>query len=58
VITDTFHQGFTNAMRVTLILPIAVLTVAALACLLIKRRKRAVPPDAARAPHEEAAAPA
>jgi EmrB/QacA subfamily drug resistance transporter len=38
VATLTFHQGFTNAMRVTLILPIAVLALAALSCLLIRRR--------------------
>jgi MFS family permease len=40
VATLTFHQGFTSAMRATLILPIAVLVVAALSCLLVKRRRR------------------
>jgi EmrB/QacA subfamily drug resistance transporter len=40
VFTLTFHEGFTDAMRVTLVLPIAVLAVAALSCLLVKRRKR------------------
>jgi len=37
---DTFHVGYVNAMRPTLVLPIAVLAAAALSCLLIKRRKR------------------
>jgi EmrB/QacA subfamily drug resistance transporter len=41
-IADTFHEGFTNAMRVSLILPIVVLAVAALSCLLIKGRRREV----------------
>src|SRR5262249_38673519 len=36
----TFHEGYTAAMRVTLVLPIAVLGVAALSCLLVKRRNR------------------
>jgi hypothetical protein len=39
-IADTFHEGFTNAMRVSLVLPIAVLAVAALSCLLLKGRGR------------------
>jgi EmrB/QacA subfamily drug resistance transporter len=34
--TTTFHQGFTDAMRVTLILPVVVLIAAALSCLFIK----------------------
>jgi EmrB/QacA subfamily drug resistance transporter len=34
--TTTFHQGFTDAMKVTLILPVAVLVLAALSCLFIK----------------------
>jgi EmrB/QacA subfamily drug resistance transporter len=58
VITETFHEGFTNAMRVSLILPIAVLGLAALSCLLIKRRARTAPPGApatAAAPAEVAA---
>jgi EmrB/QacA subfamily drug resistance transporter len=38
VAAATFHEGFTGAMRVALILPIAVVGVAALSCLLIKRR--------------------
>jgi EmrB/QacA subfamily drug resistance transporter len=40
VITDTFHEGFTNAMRVSLILPIVVLALGALSCLAVKRRSR------------------
>jgi EmrB/QacA subfamily drug resistance transporter len=32
----TFHQGFTDAMKVTLILPVAVLVTAALSCLFIR----------------------
>ncbi|WP_213454067.1 DHA2 family efflux MFS transporter permease subunit [Rhizomonospora bruguierae] len=35
----TFHEAFTAAMRTTLILPLAVLAVAALSCLLIRRRR-------------------
>ncbi len=50
-IRDTFDQGFTNAMRVSLILPIVVLALAALSCLLVKRRKgNAVPDQPAEAP--------
>ncbi len=39
VAATTFEEGFTAAMRVALILPIAVLVLAALSCLFIKRRK-------------------
>jgi EmrB/QacA subfamily drug resistance transporter len=35
----TFRQGFTEAMRVTLVLPLTVLALAAFSCLLIKRRQ-------------------
>jgi MFS family permease len=56
VITDTFHEGFTNAMRVSLILPIVVLALASLSCLLIKRRSRAVQPGAAATTAAEAPA--
>jgi hypothetical protein len=41
VSATTFHEGFTNAMRVALWLPIAVLALSALSCLLIKRREKA-----------------
>jgi EmrB/QacA subfamily drug resistance transporter len=44
--TRIFHEGFVNAMRVTLWLPIAVIAIGALSVLLVKRRKR--PGDAAR----------
>jgi EmrB/QacA subfamily drug resistance transporter len=37
----TFHQGFTDAMKVTLILPVAVLVAAALSCLFIKSHRGA-----------------
>jgi len=36
----TFHEGFTNAMRSTMILPLSVLAIAALTLLFVKRRKR------------------
>jgi EmrB/QacA subfamily drug resistance transporter len=41
----TFHEGFTAAMRATLVLPLAVLALAALAVLLVKqpRAKRGTP---------------
>src|SRR3954452_8205158 len=42
-IADTFHQGFTDAMRVSLVLPIAVLAVAAVSCLLVQRTRTAAP---------------
>jgi EmrB/QacA subfamily drug resistance transporter len=35
----TFHEGFTAAMRVSLVLPIALLAVTAVSCLLIRRRR-------------------
>jgi MFS family permease len=41
-----FDTGFTNAMRVTLWLPIAVMGAAALSVLLVKRRPRAGAPAA------------
>jgi EmrB/QacA subfamily drug resistance transporter len=46
IITDTYHEGFTNAMRVSLILPIALIAVAALSCLLVKGKSRTNPPPA------------
>ncbi|MEJ3749665.1 DHA2 family efflux MFS transporter permease subunit [Actinomycetes bacterium KLBMP 9797] len=36
----TFHEGFTDALRVTLILPVAVLAAAALSCFLVRRPHR------------------
>jgi EmrB/QacA subfamily drug resistance transporter len=35
----TFHEGFTSAMRVTLLLPLVILALAALCVLLVRRRK-------------------
>jgi EmrB/QacA subfamily drug resistance transporter len=44
--TKVFHQGFVNAMRVTLWLPIAALAVGAVAVLLVRQRpKRPEPPQ-------------
>jgi EmrB/QacA subfamily drug resistance transporter len=48
----TFHQGFTDAMKTTLILPVAVLVAAALSCLFIRSQRG--PTDAAGAPAEDA----
>jgi EmrB/QacA subfamily drug resistance transporter len=45
VAVDTYHVGFTNAMHATLVLPIAILGLAALSCLAVKRRRRDVQPD-------------
>ena len=43
--TRIFHNGFTDAMRVTLVLPIAVLASGALTVLLVRRHRAAsVPP--------------
>jgi hypothetical protein len=39
--TTTFQHGFTDATRITLILPAAVLVVGALACIVIARRQAA-----------------
>lgn len=36
--TRTFHEGFTSAMRHSLILPLVVLASAALACLLVRQQ--------------------
>jgi EmrB/QacA subfamily drug resistance transporter len=46
IITDTFHEGFTNAMRVSLILPISLIAVAALSCLLAKSKGKTAGPSA------------
>ncbi len=40
VATKTFHEGFVNAMRTSLVLPIAVMALAALSCLLVRRIQR------------------
>jgi EmrB/QacA subfamily drug resistance transporter len=43
----TFHEGFTAAMRVSLVLPIALLAVTALSCLLIQGRRSTTAPEPA-----------
>lgn len=53
----TFHQGFTAAMRATLILPVAVLAVAALTCLFIRSQPRETAPENAAAGEPAAARP-
>jgi EmrB/QacA subfamily drug resistance transporter len=51
----TFHEGFTDAMKVTLILPLVVLAVAAVSCLLIRRPSRPEPAPEPIKPAEAAA---
>jgi EmrB/QacA subfamily drug resistance transporter len=51
---DVFAYGFIDAMRPTLLVPVAVLAVGALSCLAVKRRRAGVP----QAPGEEAREPA
>jgi MFS family permease len=55
VFTRTFEEGFTAAMRTSLILPIAVLVLAALSCLLIKRRRPGTPAEPGGAAASDAA---
>ncbi|HEX7658142.1 MAG TPA: DHA2 family efflux MFS transporter permease subunit [Pseudonocardiaceae bacterium] len=50
-----FHQGFTDAARATLILPICVLLLGAVACLGMVRKNRARPDEAAEMVTEEPA---
>jgi hypothetical protein len=45
---NTFHEGFVDAMRVSLVLPIALIGLAALSCLLVWRTRRAAPRHCAR----------
>jgi MFS family permease len=54
----TFHQGFTDAMKVTLILPVAVLVTAALSCLFIKSQRGSIAAAGAPEGAEVAARPA
>jgi EmrB/QacA subfamily drug resistance transporter len=54
---DVFVTGYIDALKPTLVLPIAVLALTALSTLLIKRRKRAEVPQA-EAPSEELSAAA
>lgn len=51
----TFHEGFTDAMKVTLVLPLVVLAVAAVSCLLIRRPSRPEPTPEPIKPAEAAA---
>ncbi|GAA1863543.1 DHA2 family efflux MFS transporter permease subunit [Asanoa iriomotensis] len=44
----TFHEGFTNAMKTTLLLPLIVLAVAAVSCLLVRSRRADPTPPADR----------
>jgi EmrB/QacA subfamily drug resistance transporter len=53
VAMETFQQGFTAAMRATLVLPIVVLAFAALSCLLVKGSGRPAGDQAARAEQPE-----
>jgi EmrB/QacA subfamily drug resistance transporter len=55
---DAFHQGFTDAARGTLILPLVVLAIGAIACLLMSSRARPKPADAPPAPTELVGEPA
>jgi hypothetical protein len=52
---DAFAEGFVNAMRPTLVLPIAVLVLAALCCLFIKGRAKAGAPPTNQQPADEPA---
>jgi hypothetical protein len=48
VFLRTFHEGFTDAMRVSLVVPIVVVAVTAVVCLAVKRPTApapAVPPE-------------
>ncbi|GIF68703.1 MFS transporter [Asanoa ishikariensis] len=51
IATRTFHEGFTNAMKATLLLPLIVLAVAAVSCLFVRtgRTPTAPPTDPLRA---------
>ena len=42
-LSRTFHEGFTNAMKATLLLPLIVLAIAAATCLFIRQRKPPTP---------------
>jgi len=55
VATTTFHEGFVDAMRVSLVLPIAVIGAAALSCLFVRGRGRTAGDAAPREPAEQTA---
>src|SRR5205814_4439598 len=44
VFADTFHEALVHAMRTSLVLPVALLVVAALSCLIVPGRRRAAAP--------------
>ncbi|GIF72212.1 DHA2 family efflux MFS transporter permease subunit [Asanoa siamensis] len=44
IATRTFHEGFTSAMKATLLLPLAVLAIAAVSCLLVRNRPATAEP--------------
>ncbi|MEV0716996.1 DHA2 family efflux MFS transporter permease subunit [Asanoa sp. NPDC050611] len=46
IATRTFHEGFTNAMKATLLLPLIVLAVAAVSCLFVRSRPAGPTPPA------------
>jgi EmrB/QacA subfamily drug resistance transporter len=56
LVKTIFDEGFTNAMRVTLWLPIVVMGVAALTILLVKGRRKQAAEEAAAAESEPASA--
>jgi hypothetical protein len=53
---EVFRYGFMDAMHPTLILPIAIVLLASLSCLAIKRRKHEAQPEEMEQQPEEAAA--
>jgi EmrB/QacA subfamily drug resistance transporter len=53
---EVFKNGFVDAMHPTLILPIAIVLLASLSCLAIKRRKHEAQPEEMEQQPEEAAA--
>jgi MFS family permease len=50
VAVQVFEHGFVGAMRPTMIVPVAVVLLGAVACLLVRGRGAAVPPGAAPSP--------
>ena len=52
-----FDNGFTNGMRVSLILPIGVMGLAAVSVLLVRRRPRSAPATAEPTPSENVESP-
>ncbi|HTF11542.1 MAG TPA: DHA2 family efflux MFS transporter permease subunit, partial [Asanoa sp.] len=57
VTTRTFHEGFTNAMKATLLLPLIVLAIAAVSCLFIRQQQPPAPAAPAEPRPAEAGAP-